>query len=361
MKFLVFAMGPGESSHGYAIARYLKEKDHEVVFALAQQSNLAFYTSSPFFDLVVTPTAGALQECVSTIEPDAALLCNSKAFNTTEFAEIRPWGNIPTFGVDSNWLFEPTGLFRCIQWLDNYFVVFPAPIFDLGLKKNAGHFTIPAEVLPRLKPVGFVPSYNKPDEQARVSIRQTLGVQAHEKLVFCYISGRGATVRSFVLYNLLPAVKKLRSKGRAIKVCVVGNLDLAEKLPSYNYDWLLLQRSVIEDFYGHLASADLVFQHYGLGTLAQAISAQVPIIANVALNPTNLYPRMELKEVMPFYKAGMCKVLYKYSSASNIQDAVESLLYDERQIHKMQEAQRKHYSIGEQKIYELMMKYLQVA
>ncbi|MBV9021986.1 MAG: hypothetical protein JOZ71_14900 [Ktedonobacteraceae bacterium] len=359
MKFLVFAMGPGESSHGYAIAQYLKGENHEVVFALQDHSFLPFYSHSPPFNLVVTSTPVALQDCVASLRPNAVLLCNSKTFNTTEFAEIRPWKTIPTFGVDSNWLFESTGPFRCIQWLDKYFVVFPASIFDLGLKKNAGHFTIPADLLPRVEPVGFVPSYTKPHEQVRMRIRQNLGVQAHEKLVFCYISGRGAAVRSYVLYNLLPAVKKLRSKGRAIKVFVVGNLDLVEKLSSYNNDWLLLQRSIIEDFYGHLASADLVFQHYGLGTLAQAISAQVPIIANVALNPTNPYPRMELKEVTPFYKADMCQVLYKYSLPQDIQDTVEALLYDEQRIHQMQEAQKKYYSTGEQKIYELMMKYLQ--
>jgi hypothetical protein len=358
MKFLIFAIGPGESSHGYAIAKqFIKGKEHKVFFALQQHINLRFYSHSALFNVVFTPTAEALHELVGTVRPDAVLLCNSKAFNTTGFAEIRPWKTIPTFSVDSNWLFESTGQFRCIQWLDKYFVVFPPYLFGLGLKKNAGHFSIPTDTLPRVKPVGFVPSYGKLDEQVRLQTRQNLGIQAGEKLIFCYI-GRVAPVRSFVLYNLLRAVKKLSIKGRAIKVFLVGNLDHVEKLLPSNDDRLLIQRSIVENFYIHLASADLIFQHHGLATLAQAISAQVPTIVNVAIHPTDTYPRMEVNEVIPFYQSGMCKLLYKHSSAEVILDAIEALLYDEREIQKMQEAYKKICSRGEQRIYELIIKHL---
>jgi hypothetical protein len=352
-------MGPGESSHAYAIAKHFKEKGHQVVFALQQSANVPFYSHSSLFDLVVTPTVTALQELVSRVRPRTILLCNSKAFNATAFAEIRPWETIPTFGVDSNWLFESAGPYRCIQWLDRYFVVFPSSIFKLGLKENGGHFTIPAKILPRVVPVGFIPSYQKLDERVRWQIRQNLHIQSHEKLVFCYISGRGSGVMSFVLHNVCAAVEKLRSKGRAIKVLVVGNPDLVEKLPSYIPDWLLLQRSVLEDFYPYLASTDLVFQHHGFATLVQALSAQIPVIANVAIQDA-AYPRLQVNEVTPLYRAGLCKLLYKSSPSDEIQDVVESLLYNEQEIGKMQEAQKKHYSKGEEAIYEAVKKYLNV-
>ena len=43
-----------------------------------------------------------------------------------------------------------------------------------------------------------------------------------------------------------------------------------------------------------------------------------------------------------------------------IQDVVESLLYNEQEICKMQKAQKTYYSKGEQVIYEAVKKYLNV-
>jgi len=359
MKFLVFAMGPGESSHGYALIKYLTEKNHQAIFALRQHVNLPFYTSDPFFDLVVTPTPSDLQKLVYTARPDAIILCNSKAFNDTSFVETCPWEGIPTFSIDSNWLFEPKGTYRCIQWLDKYFVAFPPSIFERGLKENGGHFPIPSSMRERIEPIGFVPSYQKPDESVKRRIRQSLSIQQHEKLIFCYVSGYGAGTRNFVLDMLVPVVHRLRRKGRAIKVFVTGNLSLIKKRSAYQIDWLLLPRqTIIEDFYAHVASVDLVFMHHGLATIAQAISAQVPVVANIALRPVDLSLQSEVGEIMPLHQAGLCELLYSHFDLSKIQDTVEALLYDDQKTRKMQQMHRKYYASGEQRLYTSIMEYL---
>jgi hypothetical protein len=359
MKFLVFAMGPGESSHGYAVTKYLMEKNHQITFALRQHVNLPFYTSHTFFDLVVTPTPSDLQGLVSTARPDAIILCNSKAFNDTPFMETCPWKTIPTFSIDSNWLFEPRSVNRCIQWLDKYFVAFPPSIFERGLKENGGHFSIPSSMRSRIEPIGFIPSYQKLDELVKGRIRQALSVQPHEKLIFCYVSGYGAGMRNFVLDILVPVVSRLRKKGQAIKVFVAGNLDLIKKWSSYDFDWLLRpRRAIIEDFYAHVASVDLVFMHHGLATIAQAISAQVPVVANIALRPIDPSLQSEVGEIMPLHQAGLCELLYSHFDLCKIQDTVEALLYDDQKIQKMQQMHRKYSSHGEQNLYTSVMEYL---
>ncbi len=360
MRFLIFAIGSGEASQGYAIGKYLVEQKHQVIFALRLDATVPIYTSVPFFDLVVAPTPHALQELVRRVQPDAILLCNSKTFNDdTAFVESSPWEAIPTFGVDANWLFEPTGSMRCIQWLDRYFVTFPPDIFERGLKENGGYFAIPPDIRPRVEPVGFVPFYQKPDVQERARVRQALSIQPHEKLIFCYVSGYGAGVRGFVLQRALSVVSQLRKKGREIKVFAAGQLDCIQTHPSCEVDWLVRHgRTAIDDFYAHVASADLVFQHQGLITIAQAVSAHVPIIANIEeLFDVDGSLRLEIGEVLPLQQAGLCHFFFRQSNLGEVQNAIEALLYDEREICKVQQMQRKYCSGGEQSLYNAIMAY----
>src|SRR5947209_7875257 len=179
MKFLIFTLGSGETAHGYAIARHIIEKKQQVVMALLQEGSLHFCAPLPELSVTLTTTPEALQELVHSVKPDAILLCNSKSFNDTSFAEVSPWDGIPTFGIDSNWLFDSVGPHRYIQWLDTYFIVLPEPLFKLGSKEHGGHFSISTERVSQMKPVGFIPSYQKPDEVARGQMRQKLGIEAH--------------------------------------------------------------------------------------------------------------------------------------------------------------------------------------
>jgi hypothetical protein len=208
----------------------------------------------------------------------------------------------------------------------------------------------------RIEPIGFVPSYQKPNELVKRRIRQDLSIEPHEKLIFCYLSGHGAGMNNFVLDMLVPVVSRLRRKGRAIKVFVTGNLDLIKS--SYQADWLLLPRqAIIEDFYAHVASVDLVFTHHGLATIAQAISAQVPVIANIVLRPIDFPLQTEPGEIMPLHQAGLCELLYSHADLCQVQDTVEALLYDDQKTQKMQKIQGEYYSHGEQRLYASIMEH----
>jgi hypothetical protein len=360
MKFVIFGMGSGEASQGYAMSNYLTKRGHQVIFALRYDETLPFYPSHSGLTSTVTPSVESLQELVCSTQPDAVILCNSKSFNVdTSFVEQCPWPSISTFSLDSNWLFESEGSTRCIQWLDRYFVIFPETFFRLGLREHGGIYSIPSSMLSRIKAVGFIPSYQKPDEQTRAAIRRRLGIQTHEKFIFCYISGYGAKNQVFVLDNLLHVVRELHRKGQAVKAVVCGKLDLVQHLLAPHIDWLLPQQTLGGlEFFLHLASADLVFQHQGLATLAQAISAQVPVIMNVEVYSKHPHLQNDILEIMPSQRAGLCQFLYEHSPHEKIQQAVETLLYQKDIIGKMQILQKNHYSCGESVICDEMEKYL---
>lgn len=359
MKVLLFAQGPGESCHAYGMAQYLVAQNHQIVFALGQEINRRFYDAVPFLQPIVTPDVAALRALVDRTQPTIVLLCNSKIFNhDDDFVMRRPWP-MPTFGVDSNWLFEASGPVRCLQWVDGYFALFPPAVFQLGFVENGGHFTIPAHQKARITPVGFLPSYQKPEEPIRQHIRQQLGIRDEDKLIFCYVSGHGAGLRSYVLQHLFEAVSQLRYEGYVIKVCVIGNLKLLQHhFPAAIADWLLFREMTADNFYAHLASSDLVFQHQGLATLAQAISAQIPVIAHVQEPHRFDQKWVEPGELPPLQRAGLCKLFCDTTPIEEIRLAVESLLYDQEAISTMQQAQITHFLPGEPSIYSLLMDHL---
>jgi hypothetical protein len=360
MKFLIFTMGPGETSHGYAFARYLLKKEQQVAMALLYESNLHFCCEALEIPITITPTPEALQTLVWEVRPDVVVLCNSKSFNDDRaFVERSPWPGVPTFSIDSNWLFDLVGPHQFLRWLDAYFIVLPEPLFKLGCKEAGGHFYIPFEWAAQIHPTGFLPAYQKPDALTRALTRQALGVQTHEQLLFCYLSGYGARARGFVLEHAFRAVRHLRSQGRAIKLLALGNLDLVEGREQYQDDWLTLRsKASAEEFYALLASADLVFQHQGHGTLSQAISAQVPVIVNIEVRADISYPLIPLAENLPFQQAGVCQLLYSHSPLEEVEAMIEKLLYDKQEREKMQSIQKKYAIPGDSGIYSLLMEQL---
>jgi hypothetical protein len=166
-------------------------------------------------------------------------------------------------------------------------------------------------------------------------------------------------MREYILANLVRVVKQLRAHGQVIKVLAIGNFDLIEDLSPYEADWIQLQNQVTsEDFYHFLASSDLVFQHQGHGTLSQSITAQIPVIVNIEVRPDIPYPLIPLAENMAFQQAGLCQLLYSHSPLEEIQQMIETCLYDEQAIHTMQRAQQHHAIRGEVHLYSFLMKHL---
>ncbi|MEK7556670.1 MAG: hypothetical protein AAB538_01705, partial [Patescibacteria group bacterium] len=114
----------------------------------------------------------------------------------------------------------------------------------------------------------------------------------------------------------------------------------------------------IDDFYGALAASDLVFQHHGMGTVSQAIAAQIPVIANADIPGHPTIPEQHIWELSPLARAGTCFMETKLTPLSETTTSVDTLLYNEEARKRMQAAQAKHFVPGEPNAYQAIMKLM---
>lgn len=362
MKYLFVAMGPGETSQARALAKYIEKKGGEILFALHQRKNLHFLVEDKKFKIFLTENPQKLKRIVEKEKPDILLLFNSKMWgNFREFFETPPFKK-PTLALclDSNWLFNDKRYpaFRFIKWVDKYLVLFPKKIFESGLKENSGDFVIPKNVLQKIIPVGFIPSYKKPSQKSILKIRKKYGIQKNQKFIFSYFSGFGAGHRIFAFNNLFLAIEKLIKKGRKIKVLYVGpthDLD-PEKLKK---NWLLKEEFLsAKEYFLTLSKTDLIFQHQGMATLSQAIAAQVPVICNVHILKERVLPKLHFWEVSPFKRAGVCEMFSKSTPIGKIAKTIDELLFNEKKRREMQKKQKLIWKNGEEKAFKIIKNLL---
>jgi len=364
IKFLFVVMGSGEASHASALASYFKKRGAKnLLIALLSKEMLHFLKDNEK-NIFVVNNPLELKNLVEKEKISVIIFFNSKTW-AKEYPDFREKANfshsILSFSVDSNWLFNNKRYYNLpfIEWLDYYFVVFPQKIFELGLKNQGGDFVIPQKNLKKIIPTGFVPFYSKPQKSLIKKIRRKIDVFPQEKLIFAYFSGHGALHRIWAFYNLIKAMDIITKKRKEIKVLYVG--------PTTNIDpkilkrkWLILKEKLSsKDFFLHLASSDLVFQHQGMATLAQAISSQKPVIANVS-KKSNKKPTLLLHfwELNPFKKAGVCEVFSKTTPIKKISSKIEALLYNEKKIKAMQEKQKQIAKGGEPIIFNFIKKII---
>jgi len=348
-KYLFVARGPGETGQARSLAKYIAQKKGKIVFCLLQEKNRAFVSKDKEFKIYLTKAPKELAKVIKKEKPKVLLMFNSKTWALDKDFQKKP--DCLSIGVDSNWLFnnQKYPAYPFIEWLDEYFVLFPEKIFSLGLK----NFKIKKHILKRITPVGFIPTSEPVKDKERIRKKYKI---KDEKLIFAYFSGFGAAHRKFALDNLLSAVEKLRKKNRKIKVLYIGPQEGLEK--ELNQKWILKKEKLpCSEYFKTLASSDLVFQHQGMVTLSQAISAQIPVICNVSLLKASL-PKIHFWEVVPFQRAKMCKMFSKSSSAKKIARTIAKLLYNKKERNKMIKAQRKFFKKGEEKAYQLIQELL---
>jgi len=362
MKYLFVARGPGETGQARALAKYISKKEEEILFALHQEKNLHFLSTDKEFKIFLTKTLAELKKIIKKEKPQILLLFNSKMWgNYPEFYE-NPLSTKPALilGVDSNWLFNNKrySKYKFIEWLDKYLVLFPKKIFNLGLKENGGDFFVPKKILRKIIPVGFIPSYQKPSKKTAPEIKEKYKIKRKEKFIFSYFGGLGAGHRVFAFNNLISAVDRLVKKGRKIKVLYIGpteNLD-PKKLKKV---WLLKKDSLpAGEYFLTLSGADLVFQHQGMVTLAQAISAQVPVICNIHILEDEPLRKLHFWEVSPFERAGVCEMFSKSTKISKIAKTIDELLFNNKKRKEMQKKQKLLWENGEEKVFKIIKKLL---
>ena len=358
IKYLFFAIGPGETSQARALAKYISRRGGEIIFSLQQRVNLFFVAKDREFKVFVTETPIKLKRLIETKRPDVLLFFNSKAWNNYKsFIKGPPFQKPPIcIAVDSNWLFNNKIYknLRFSEWMDKYLVTIPKKIFRLGLKENGGNFKIPRENLKKIISVGFLPSFKKPSLKKKTKLKNKYKIKKTEKLIFAYFSGYGAEHKIWAFDNLVNSVDRLTKKGKKIKVIYVGpkkNLN-RERIKR---EWLIFKgKLAAEEFFLTLASSDLVFQHQGLATLSQGVSAGIPIIANVARYKKSSLPNIHFWEVRPFEKAGVCFLFSKSSSIKKISKKIEKLIYNPAVRQEMQRKQKSVFERGEEKSFRVI-------
>jgi len=357
-KYLFVARGPGEAGQARALADYISKKGGKILFSLHQKEYLFFLSRDKQFKIFVIENPKALKKIAEKEKPDVLLLFNSKMWGG-EFSE-NPGFKKPKLclAIDSNWLFNDKKYPRYpfVKWVDRYLVLFPKKIFELGLKERGGDFILQKNILKKVIPVGFMPSYEKPHQKTIAALRKKYNLGKQEKLIFSYFSGFGAGHRIFAFENLVSAVEKLVARGRKIKVLYLGptkDLDPAK----LKKDWLVKKESLpAEEYFLTLASSDLVFQHQGMVTLAQAISVQIPAICNVHILKDEDLPKIHFWEVRPFAKVGACKMFSKSTPIKKISQEINNLLFNRAAIKKMTKAQESILENGEANAFSIIKK-----
>jgi len=358
-RFLVAAMGPGEIGQGMAFSQYALKQGASVIFLVPHRNYLPLIRlSHPKFSYLVAKNSTALKKAIRVEKIDILILCNSKIFTRNDdFDKNPPKPKIPTLSIDSNWLFSPSSPYISIPWVDKYCLNLPKPIFQLGLKKNGGHYQISEKILKKINVVGLIPSYRPLSIEEKNKIRKQYGVHKDEKLIFLYTS-IGYLIKPAVFIKAYKIVKKLRESGKKIKIIYFGD-SLSVPLDAKDHRWFLLRkRTSAKHFSKVLASSDLVFQHQGLSTLEQAIGAQIPVIANVKDRKDEKNPTLHRHEweVGPFARYGACAMFFFHDSVSKVMNMTEDLLFNERRIKKMISRQRMLYTEGEVGVYNEAIK-----
>jgi len=349
IKALIATMGPGETVQGIALSKYLKKKGIKVVFTTRLELNQKFLKKA-----FLAETSEDFKKIYDKEKPDILILCNSKIhWYYKDFLQNPPFPKPVTVCLDSNWLFRKRATWYSFpEWADKYLIVFPKSIFKAGLE----HYAVPKQAMEKIETIGFIPSYKRPSSKQRKAIRNKYGIKKSEKLIFAYFSGFGAGFRFWAFEHLIQAVDKLREQGRNIKVLYVGpSKDLPKR------GWLIRKEILTgNEFFLGLTSSDLLFQHQGLGTLAQAVSSRTPVITNVKdVEEENFKDTAHAWEVGPFDKLGLCKMFYKSSKVEDIAKSIENLLYNRKTINKMKKSQKKHYIPGEPNAYKIIKKLWQ--
>lgn len=344
MKTLIATMGPGETAQGLAVGQHFIEQGIDVEFGILLEENAKFFNEE--FNVTRIENGDALKKLISSNRYDNVILCNSKIFRKDPGFQNQPPKNKPFIAsLDSNWLFNQPDRYPMVRWIDHYFVNLPGEVYESGLKKNGGHYFVPDEISRNITSVGLIPSYKPVEKSDKKKIKDKLKIVGDQKLIFVYIGSQGheATFRSDLLNKIIKLFDRFYEKhGENFKILFTG-CALPEK------PWLALSTSCFPgaDFYNHLAASDLVIQHQGIGTLEQAISAQIPVISNVNFPDPNEKVNAHAWEVGPFQKVGLCKMHYYSDDVNDIVESSELLLWG-KEGEAMSRKQADSYSCGEQ-------------
>ncbi len=381
----VVGIALGELAQGKAVAFYAKNKGAQNIF-IAKEPRLISSIKGDGFEVISTRDTSTTRKIIKRLNPDVLFLCNSKSVSTADDPILNkaPLPPKPLIcSLDSNWLFsqDKRAFFKTPVWIDRIYVVMPPEIYQMGLMENGGHYKIPKIFKEKISCPGFVPSGSKISTKAKEGIRKSLKIGENEKLIFVYFGFLEKVLAPVLFPVLKEIIHQFSQNHKSIKVLFIGKHTLQE-------EWVIHGDRIKteKEFTAHLASADLIIQHHGLGTLPKAIHNQVPTICLVPEIKRDIpyYEHSEFYEIEPFKKLNLCETLpYNISSntankcmhfflsdparypisdisipAQRLEKLLTNLLYDEGKIKSLQDAQKKYFERGEKNIYRELIDLL---
>lgn len=375
----VVGIALGELAQAKALAFYARKKGDQNVF-MAKEPRLISSIKDEGFEVIPTKDTSSTRKIVKRIEPDVLFLCNSKSVSIVDdpILDKPPLPPQPLIcSLDSNWLFsqDKRSLFKTPGWIDRIYIVMPPEIYQMGLMENGGHYKIPKMFKEKISCPGFVPSGNRISTAARERTRNSLKIRDNEKLIFVYFGFLEKVLAPAFFPVLKEIIYQFSQNHKSIKVLFMGKYTLQEKW-SIHGDWIKTEK----EYNTHLASADLIIQHHGLGTLPKAIHNQVPVICLVPEIKKDMpyYKHSEFYEIQPFKRLNLCETLpYNISSSSSnkcmhfflsnperyplsdisisaqrLKKLLTNLLYNKGKIKSLQNAQKRYFVGGEENIYK---------
>ncbi|MFA7254084.1 MAG: hypothetical protein WC107_06055 [Patescibacteria group bacterium] len=345
MNLLIITMSPGETSQFIALAKELIDKKHKIFFGYLKNVNPIILNALECEKQLINSPEQA-RDLINSGIYQAVMLGNSKIFrNSQQFQNKKPDSAPFCVSLDSNWLFNQPESFPFIKWLDIIYLNFPEDVYKNGLVEYGGSYHIPDEIKKKIKTVGLIPSYKPISDSAKKETREKLGIKEDEKLIFCYIgSGNGYTLRHEFRPILIEIFNQYWQNNRKFKIIYMSGEE------PVGAPWLVPTGGQADSkiFFEYLSASDLVFQHQGMGTLQQSISACVPAIANVPPVDPNK-DHNTAWEIGPFEKAGLCKMHFYDDKIDKIISSVNDLLYTDSG-NLMRRIQKDHYSYGEENL-----------
>jgi len=171
---------------------------------------------------------------------------------------------------------------------------------------------------------------------------------AGEKLIFAYF-GRGVTFRDFLLEPLLEATRQLAKQGRHVRTILVSDREVSRPDVT-SIKWFANDK----EFDRYLAASSCLVSHHGMGTLAKAVMANVPVISFVPEMDRSA-KHSEAFEVEPFEELGLCVALPYSAKPERLRNALEDVLFGPKGRQIRQE-QAKYCLKGEATVFEEITK-----
>lgn len=348
-KILLVCNGSAETAQAAAFSQYLIQQKHSPIFGLLKKDH-AHYLASPNeetpVDMGLIDSPESYKALLASEAPDFVYLFNSQLFtNDLSFLE-NPAHNVKTFCVDTGWSLYGEGS-RRVTWADKNFNVLPREIFESNLEANGGHYPIEKTAYSNTEFVGLLPSYTPPPAAQKKLIRKALQVTGDKKLIFMYFGGPSST--AFLQEHLQQIVKRLKDENIKASLMIAGASSEAQRKDNI----VLLPPLDSRSFYEFLSCADLVLQHQGLTSLAQCISAEVPVICNTPNTRRDSNREPASWRVDPFFKQGSCERFEYKNFLSLGLDSLMDFFEFQNKVDEMKEAQRKLKAEGEKNLFDL--------